>query len=99
MTTEENFIPGRFDYIEKTSTKNTLINGHQAITMLELWDYMKKDTTAYMFNEDPTLRIISEKMSELGVGHSGASFGWTMRALQFIATYREKKFKEQYLSS
>jgi hypothetical protein len=34
-------------------------------------------------------------MEELGYdGHSGASFGWTMRTMQYIANHGEKKYKE-----
>lgn len=99
MTTEDNFIPGRFDYIESSNEKNMLTNGYQSITALELWNYMKKDTDSYMWSSDRETRMIGEKMSELGAGHSGVSFGWTMRKLQYIAKYGEKKFKEEYLDS
>ena len=97
MMTADNFIPGRFDYIESSNEKNMLVNGYQAITILELWNYMKKDTDSYMWSSDRETLMICEKMSELGAAHSGFSFGWTMRTLQFIAKYGEKKFKEEYL--
>ena len=97
--TEDSFIPGTFDYIQTSYEKNILINGHKSIDMLELWDYMKKDTDSYMWNGDPEIKIIGKKMAELGIGHSGFSFGWTMRNLQYIAKYGEKKFKEEYLKN
>jgi hypothetical protein len=97
MMSDDNFIPGRFDYIESSNEKNMLVNGYQAINTLELWNYMKKDTDSYMWSSDRETRMIGEKMSELGAGHSGFSFGWTMRTLQYIAKNGEKKFKEEYL--
>jgi hypothetical protein len=36
-------------------------------------------------------------MVELGYdGHSGCSFGYTMRIMQYIAKYGEEKYKKDY---
>ena len=100
MTEKSNFfIPGKFDYIEESSYRDLLVNGYQSINILELWDYMKKDTYSYMLSCDREITMICEKMSDLGVNHSGASFGWIMRTLQYITKYGEQKFKEEYLHS
>jgi hypothetical protein len=53
---------------------------YQAITITELWDYMKKDVVNYMFNGDAEVRIIYDKIEKLGYnGHSSVSFGYIMR--------------------
>jgi len=97
MNNQDNFIPGKFDYIENYSTRDMLVNGYQAINILEIWDYMKKDCSSYMtMNFENS--IICTKMCELGISHSGTSFGWTMRTLQYIAKNGEQKFKKEYLS-
>jgi hypothetical protein len=52
-----------------------------------------------MFSNDPRVKIIYDKIEELGyTGHSGSSFGCTMRTMQYIATYGEKKFREEQLA-
>jgi hypothetical protein len=52
-----------------------------------------------MFSNDPRVNIIYNKIEELGyTGHSGASFGFTMRTMQYIATHGERKFREEQLS-
>ena len=92
----EIFVPGRFDYIECIITRDMLRNGYHAINQLELWDYMKKNTESYMWSEDKEPRRISQRMSDLGIGHSGSSFGWTMRELQSIAVYGEETYKNTF---
>ena len=50
-----------------------------------------------MFNNDITLNTIHNKMIELGYdGHSGGSFGWTMRQMQYIANHGEEKYKNLF---
>ena len=83
---------GMFDYIECKSTREMLKNGYQSVNTLELWKYMKKDTDSYMRDIGPEITKISAKMCELGYsGHSGHSFAWTMRQLQYIAQKWRKK--------
>jgi hypothetical protein len=88
-----------FNYIDDKNSKDMLENAYTAITLTEMWNYMKKDVESYCFNDDNEIQIISKKMSELGYNdHSGASFGITMRNMQFIAKYglkeHEKKWKK-----
>lgn len=58
-----------------------------AVTRAEMWEYMAKPTTpgkdGFMFCTDPELGNINTKM-RYG-GHSGSSFGWTMRQVEYIA--------------
>jgi hypothetical protein len=97
---EENIVPGKFDYIKDNSTRVMLINAWQAISITETWNFVKEDIDSFMFSDNPIVKIIYNKMEELGYcGHSGSSFGFTMRTMQFIATYGEKKYREQLLSS
>ncbi len=44
------------------------------------------ETESFMFGEiPPQLKQINTKILELYSGHSGSSYGWTMRQMQFIA--------------
>ena len=51
------------------------------------WTYLRdnppSESTGYMFSNNPEFTAINSNMQ---VGHSGSSYAWTMRNLQFIAT-------------
>ena len=53
-----------------------------------MWTYLRdnppSDSTGYMFSDNPGFGAI---MNNMQVGHSGASYAWTMRNLQFIASH------------
>jgi hypothetical protein len=97
VTYEEDFIPGKFEYIKSVTNREILVNAWNAITQTETWDFVKQDIESFTLSDDPRINIIVKKMGELGYdGHSGCSFGFTMRIMQFIAENGEKKFKEKY---
>jgi hypothetical protein len=86
-----------FNYADNNS-RAMLENAYQAISLTEMWDYMKKDRESFMFSSDKEIKIISNKMEELGYnGHSGASFGVTMRNMQFIALNGLDAHKKMWL--
>ena len=90
---------GQFEYVQDTHSREMLVNAWQAITSTELWDFVKQDTDTFMFSSDPRINIIGNKMVELGYGgHSGSSFGWTMRNMQFIAKHGEEEYKKEYIT-
>jgi len=90
---------GQFDFIN-SSSRIMYTTAHFAISQLELWEYMKKDTESYMLSDDQEVNRIYAKIEQLGYnGHSGASFGCTLRAMQYIAQNGYDKFREDYLAS
>jgi len=90
----------RFEYIADEDTRKLIINGFQAVTRTEMWEFMKKDPgeVGYMFSNRPEISIISNMMDkcEYPPGHSGASFGCTMRHLQYIARYGQEAYKQNF---
>jgi len=62
-----------------------IIRASQA-TGIDTWNYLKTYTPeadkGFMFSNDATIDRIGQYME---VGHSGSSYGWTMRQLQRIA--------------
>jgi len=52
-----------------------------------MWSYLRdnppSDSTGYMFSDNSVFGAI---MNNMQVGHSGTSYAWTMRNLQYIAT-------------
>jgi len=53
-----------------------------------MWSYLRdnppSDSTGYMFSDNPMFHAI---MSNMQVGHSGNTYAWTMRNLQYIASH------------
>lgn len=91
------FVPGKFEYVNDWD-REMFVNAWQAITLTENWEFMKTDIESFMWSDDLRVDIISAKMVELGYnGHSGSSFGYTMRRMQYIAINGEEKFKAEYL--
>jgi hypothetical protein len=89
-----------FHYLDDHNMRQMFETAYQAITITELWNYMEKDVDNYMFNSDAEVRIIYDKIEKLGYnGHSGASFGYIMRHMQFIATNGIEKHKQMLLQN
>ena len=84
-----------FNTISDEHSRFMLKNAHQAITLAEAWHFMRTFSDhSFMLSSSPVVSDIMKKMSELGYdGHSGCSFGWTMRQMEFLA----KNGKEVYL--
>lgn len=82
-------MSSRFNFIENPHEKVMLETAYNAITSLELWDYMKRPTYGgYMMSSDKEVDLIMREIQKLGYdGHSGGSFGCTMRDMQYIAQH------------
>ena len=87
-----------FNYLNDKNYQEMFLNAYQAIELTEMWNFMKQDIDSYMWNRSDEVKIISNTMSELGYnGHSGSSFGWIMRHMQFIATNGLEAHKKIWL--
>ena len=87
-----------FNYVNDTSCREMLLNAYQAIQLTETWDFMKQDINSYTSSNSNEVKLISNKMSELGYNyHSGSSFGWIMRHMQIIAQNGLEAHKEYWL--
>jgi len=89
-----------FDFIKDEHSRMMLSNAYNAITKADCWHYMKKEIESYMFATDPEIWKITKAMADLGYsGHSGSSFGYTMREIQYIAQNGFNKWKEEYIKN
>jgi hypothetical protein len=89
-----NLGDGKMEYIKNDYTREMCINAWQAITLTNNWHFVFKDINSFMCSSNPQIFEISNKMEELGYyGHSGSSFGITMRNMQFLAQNGEEEFK------
>lgn len=84
---------------------NMLKDADAAITQCGLWDWLREYTPdedkGFMFSSHPNLDRINSAM-KYG-GHSGSSYGWTMRQMEYIAkhgwTLFEFKVRQQNMKT
>jgi hypothetical protein len=95
-----NLGDGKFEFVFDDH-REMYITAYKAITTLELWDFISKDPGegGFMFSKRKEVERIYNKIEDFGYkNHSGASFGFTLRAMQYISKNGYDKFKEEYLS-
>ena len=91
-----------FNYnIYDSNNRIMLKNAHQAITNAEAWDWMKNfQGQSFMFSNDAMIDKISKNMVALGYdGHSGGSYGWTMRCMEHLAKNGKEAFLDMCVSN
>lgn len=80
-----------------TDFRKCLLNMANAITKLELWDWLvnfKPDKDkGFMFSSNENLNLIEGEVS--GDGHSGATFAYCMRCMESIANNGFEEFKNK----
>jgi hypothetical protein len=81
------FLPAKLSH-----EKQMLEDAFAAMEKVEgSWDYLANKTvpekdTGFMFSRDTMIKKISDEVDKDGkIGHSGSSFGWTMREMEYIA--------------
>ena len=85
----ENMSSGDFSSLGIESYQAEMLSdAYKAITLCELWDYMKSysppEEQGFMFSQpSPEIARINQAMKY--DGHSGSSYGYTMRVMEFIA--------------
>ena len=91
-----------FNYnIYDSNNRIMLKNAHQAITNAEAWDWIKNfQGQSFMFSNDAMIGKISKNMVALGYdGHSGSSYGWTMRCMEYLAKNGKDAFLDMCVSN
>ena len=85
-------------YADKWSA-DMLQDADDAVTKCELWDWLKnvptptKEDEGFMFSVDPNIMKIDKEM-KLYDYHSGSSYGWTMRQMEYIAKNGWESFRD-----
>lgn len=86
-----------FGYIKDDLTRIMVANAWEAINLTQLWEFVEGDIESFMFSNDKRIDVITNKMEELGYsGHSGFSFGCTLRYMQYLAKNGEEEFKKVF---
>ena len=93
---------GEFDFVRDESTKEFLKSAHRAISLCELWDWMRIYTpppnTGFMWSKAPELDKLKQQMWKDPVNgyQSGASYGFIMREMEYIAKNGYENYKNTY---
>lgn len=86
--------PGDFSFIEDQSSQVMLKDMYDAVTVSENWENLKgfvPGDGGFMFSEKPAWFSLIDKAVNYD-GHSGASHGWTMRCIDYIAKHGWENF-------
>ena len=93
------YTVGDFSFIDDMLFRNAHDKTYQAITNLDGWDFMRSftpnDTQGFIYSSHEMLDAISSETDRLGVGHSAASFGITMRSMEMIAKEGWQKYVQK----
>ena len=94
MASSSSFYPVSMDDERLSDIDSNVLDGIAAVVKttqqreLCAWTYLRdnppSESTGYMFSDNPMFSVINGNME---VGHSGSSYAWTMRNLQYIATH------------
>jgi hypothetical protein len=85
-TDSEMTLPrGDFSFIADISIRVMFDDAYKAITKADAWNFVSADPGegGFMYSSDPMSAAITKEMTY--DGHSGASYGWTMRKMQRLA--------------
>jgi len=82
-------MPHNYSELFDENDAGMLEDADKAITECGLWDWLRdynpEDGKGFMFSNHPNLDRINNAM-KYG-GHSGSSYGWTMRQMEYIAKH------------
>ena len=93
------YAPGDFSFINDVSTRSMLDDAYKAVTLTESWNFMAEDpgSGGFMYSRDPRYTPIGKALKY--DGHSGTSYGWTMRQIQMIANIGWEAYTAKYLAA
>ena len=88
-------------FITDTHQKEIIDTAIRAVNNLELWNWLRDiHTESFMFSNDPNIMRVYREIEKVGyTGHSGASFGCTMRHIEFIAKNSIDAYRQRNLSN
>jgi hypothetical protein len=91
-----NHVRRNYSLIRKSFEAAMLQDMDAAVTKANMWDWLKMyeppADKGFMWDNHPNISIISSKLEH--DGHSGASFAWTLRNIQFVAQNGWDKYCE-----
>ena len=88
-----------FSFTKDISTRKFLQSAHQAVTNCKMWDWIRTThIKSFMYGEEPEMDKIRKEMEKdpINGNHSGASYGWTMRSIEYVAKHGYSKYEDDY---
>ena len=78
--------PGDFSFLTNVSDRIAYAELYRAVTKAEAWDWLKEDpgSGGFMFNTANNMERIHKHLDDK-TAHSGASFAFCLRQMQYIA--------------
>lgn len=96
------FTPCNFDYLSGTN-RTFVKDAYDVISRKELWHSFRKELLTrgveerigFMFTNNPVYIKVEDAVASTKIGglHSGASIGFVMREMEFIALHGEPEYK------
>jgi hypothetical protein len=98
---DENYYGnGEFDFIKDKSTKMFLQSAYKAISVCELWNWLRiyEPPSGFMFSSAPELEQLKQEFAKdpINNNHSGASYGCMMRDMEYIAKNGYTNYKNLF---
>lgn len=100
------FARGDFSFIKASHERRMLEDAYAAMGRVEgSWEYLARPEVpsredGFMFSRDQQLEKIGREVDKGGeIGHSGSSYGWTMRQIEAIAKNGWESYVERRLDS
>ena len=93
---------GEFEFVRDNSIKEFLKSAHKAISLCELWDWMRFYTpppnSGFIWSKTPELDRINQQLwkDQVNEYHSGSSYGFIMREMEYIAKNGYENYKNNY---
>ena len=90
-----------FSFILDRMSRELAKTSYNSVTALNMWDFFQEfqpeEGKGFMFSSHPKLTELENYIeSKYNMGHSGASWGWSMRIIQFIAKNGITKYRQTF---
>ena len=87
--------PGDFSFLN-ADEREMLTDAYKAVTVTESWEAMKQEPGGggFMFSDNAYMKPIHAALKYND--HSGVTYGWTMRNMQYIAQNGWGAYLEKY---
>jgi hypothetical protein len=95
------YAEGDFSFVEDGHERMMLKSMYDAVTITENWAKLRDAPTqgSFMFPKDPVVIKMTSELEKADEfkGHSGSSFGWTIRNIELIAKSGWAAFCKNYI--
>ncbi len=89
-----------FECVDDEQSRMYFRSAYNSIMQLELWTWFQRNTGSFMMNKSPEMVLLNKRMAqdEINDYHSGSSYAFVMRQIEFIAKEGYEKFRQMHLN-